>query len=209
MLNLSPIFRFATDSMHEFGEHLNVPPLPTTVFLMQRDVINHYRYAATHYFPISLSEPYLQNSSIGTPYEKWRKFTNDDFELLGFACLNLMRYTSRLIFSTTYNGLIDSGRARETKERCDLLTSPICDHKFENKRIGIQVNEDETMTIFRFDDVIQMEITSIADRTVLSTIQEQCLHEVAELEGLNQNFAETCKNQSCVSYDALNESFWV
>ena len=209
MLNLAPIFRFATDSMREFGEHLNVPPLPTTVFLMQRDVINHYRYASTHYFPISLSETYLQNSSIGTPYEKWAKFTNDDFDLLDFACLNLMRYTSRLIYSTAYNGLVDSGRARETRERCDLLTSPICDYKYNNKRIGIQINDNQTMTIFRFNDEIETETEPIANRAILASYRDQCMYEVAELEKLNQEFAKLCDDKSCIFFDALNESFWV
>ena len=209
MLNLAPIFRLATDTMQEFGEYLDVPPLPTTVFLMQRDVINHYRYASTHYFPISLSEPYLQNSSIGTPYEKWAKFTNDDFDLLDFACLNLMRYTSRLIYSTTYNGLVDLGRARETKDRCDVLTSPICDHKYKNTRIGIQINADETMMIFRFNDQIETRTEPINNRSVLVNFQKQCLQEIGELEKLNLEFAQMCDNKSCVSFDALNESFWV
>ncbi len=195
--------------MVEFDEYLNVPPLPTAVFMMQRDVINHYHYAATHYFPISLSEHFLQESSIGTPYEKWMKFTNDDFDLFDFACLNLMRYTSRLIYSTTYNGLVNSGRGRETKERCDHLTSPICDHQYENKRLGIRINANETLTVYRFNDTIEIEIVSIADRSLLEKLRDQCLQEIETLEILNLEFAKTCESESCVSFDALNQSYWI
>jgi hypothetical protein len=44
------------------------------------DVVNAAEYALTHYFPLTLTESFLQNSSIGTPYQKWAKFTNDDFQ---------------------------------------------------------------------------------------------------------------------------------
>ena len=74
MLNLTPLFEYANDACSEFGEHLSVPPLPAAIYMMQRDVINHYRYSAR--LAISLDEPYLQNSSFGTPYQKWTKFAN-------------------------------------------------------------------------------------------------------------------------------------
>jgi hypothetical protein len=41
--------------------------------MMQQDVISHYQYAMSHYFNLTLKEKYLQNSSIGTPYQKWQK----------------------------------------------------------------------------------------------------------------------------------------
>ncbi len=214
MLNLSPIFERAIAACEEFGEHLRVPPLPVAVYMMQRDVINHYRYAVNHYFPISLHEPYLQNSSLGSPFTKWAKFTNDDFELLSFTCINLMRYTSRLVYMTVYPGLEASGRLRETKDRCDGLTHPICDHKYAGKALGIRVNEDGTLTINRFGDQITTEKVAIGDRTILSTLRDQCLTEADSLESLNGEFAKICgkmmqDHRPNKPFDSLHESFWV
>jgi hypothetical protein len=36
----------------------------------------------THYLPLTLAEPFLQNSSLGPPYHKWALFTNDDFKIV-------------------------------------------------------------------------------------------------------------------------------
>lgn len=44
------------------------------------EVINACEDALNHYLPLNLDEPFLQNSSIGTPYQKWAKFTSEDFE---------------------------------------------------------------------------------------------------------------------------------
>ena len=214
MLNLAPIFEKAIDACDEFGDHLRVPPLPVAVYMMQRDVINHYRYAATHYFPISLTEPYLQDSSLGPPFTKWAKFTNDDFDLLSFTCITLMRYTSRLVYMTVYPGLEAAGRLRETKERCDGLTSPICQYNYAAKTIGIRVNEDHTLTISRFGDEIETETLAIADRTILGSIRDQCLTEADSLESLNRKFSRICgklmrDHQPNNPFYALHESFWV
>lgn len=76
-------------------------PLPAAVYMMQVvDVIDHYRYALTHYLTLTLNEPYLQISSLGTPYQKWAFFVNKDFELLALSVHNLLRYTSRLVHET-------------------------------------------------------------------------------------------------------------
>jgi hypothetical protein len=56
--------------------------LVVVVYHLLGDVVNAAEYALTHYFPLTLTESFLQNSSIGTPYQKWAKFTNDDFQKL-------------------------------------------------------------------------------------------------------------------------------
>jgi len=94
MLNLKEPFIDAASVFEEAGEHLTISPMASVVYVMQRDVINHYRYALTHYLTVDLSAPFLQHSSLGTPYQKWAKFTNDDFNMLFFAIENLLRYTA-------------------------------------------------------------------------------------------------------------------
>ncbi|VDO14704.1 unnamed protein product [Brugia timori] len=100
MLNIEPVFNDALTSILDGGEHLEAAPLAATVYLMQRDVINQYRYALEHYLTVDLTASFLQNSSLGTPLQKWAKFTNDDFRLLSFHLQNLVRYTARLLCET-------------------------------------------------------------------------------------------------------------
>jgi hypothetical protein len=56
--------------------------LALVIHTLSEDVINAADHALTHYLPLTLAEPYLQNSGIGTPYQKWAKFTNEDFAKL-------------------------------------------------------------------------------------------------------------------------------
>uniref|UniRef100_UPI00403A2162 hypothetical protein n=1 Tax=Variovorax sp. BK018 TaxID=3450241 RepID=UPI00403A2162 len=100
MLNIESVFNDALTSILDGGEHLEASPLAATVYLMQRDVINQYRYALEHYLTVDLTASFLQNSSLGTPLQKWAKFTNDDFRLLSFHLQNLVRYTARLLCET-------------------------------------------------------------------------------------------------------------
>lgn len=147
MLNISFIFDDANSVMANYANHLVVSPLPAVVYMMQMDVINHYRYALEHYFTLTLDEPFLQNSSIGTPYQKWAYFTNHDFEMLSFAIHNLLRYTSRLVHETECVAMKESERYTEMKGRSNLYTSPICEVRFRNKSIGISVHEDNQLSI--------------------------------------------------------------
>ena len=125
-----------------------------------------------------------------------------------------MRYTSRLVYMTVYPGLEASGRLRETKDRCDGLTNPICDHNYAGKKVGIHVNEDNTLTITRFGDQTEMETVTIGDRTILGSIRDQCMAEADSLELLNSKFSKICgklmhAQRPNRSFDALHESFWV
>jgi hypothetical protein len=54
--------------------------LAVVLYHLLGDVVNAAEHALIHYFPLTLSESFLQNSSIGTPYQKWAKFTNEDFQ---------------------------------------------------------------------------------------------------------------------------------
>lgn len=150
MLNLLPIFEDAIESFSRYESYLKVPPLPATVFLMQCDVINHYRYAVNHYLPLTLNEHFLQNSSIGNPYQKWAKFTNDDFDILSFAVTNLLRYTGRLICETEVSGLEANKQFADSKSRSSVYIAPLVEIDQSNKRIGIYVHENEILSITPF-----------------------------------------------------------
>lgn len=149
MLNLSYITEDANAAMAGYADRLAVAPLPAAVYMMQVDVLNHYRYALTHYLTLTLNEPYLQKSSLGTPYQKWAFFVNKDFELLSFAIHNLLRYTSRLVHETQWpNGGRDTSEyMRSFKDKSNTYTGPLCDIKYKDKPIGIRVHDDPRLTV--------------------------------------------------------------
>jgi hypothetical protein len=147
MLNLAFIFDDANRALTEHADHLAVFPLPGTIYLMQQDVINHYRYALDHYFCLSLQESFLQNSSIGSPYQKWAFFTNKDFELLSIAIRNLLRYTSRLVHESECVTLRTQGKHSEMRSRSNTYTSLLCEIKYNHKSIGVSVGENQLLLI--------------------------------------------------------------
>jgi len=144
MLNLSFIFDDAYAAMTEYADRLAVTPLPAAVYMMQVDVLNHYRYALTHYFTLTLSEPYLQNSSLGTPYQKWAFFVNKNFEMLSFTIHNLLRYASRLVHET---GCTLRTESRSYKVESNSYTHPLCDIKYKDRPIGIRVHDDQQLIV--------------------------------------------------------------
>jgi len=150
MLNLAPIFEDAITAMRDHSGLLEVKPLPATVFLLQCDVINHYRYALTHYFNLTLQEHYLQNSSLGTPYEKWAKITNDDWEEFSFCTHHLIRYTSRLIHETWCPALRNAEQYSELARLSNGYTNPICDINYKHRSIGVRIGAEETLAVTPF-----------------------------------------------------------
>jgi len=166
MLNLAFIFDDAIHALTRYAKDLAVVPLPAAVYMMQVDVINHYHYALEHYLTVALDAPFLQNSSRGTPYQKWALVTNEDFETLSFAVHNLLRYTSRLIHETeclVHMGgrsseeqrsafaerLLQSGEKfwEERKIKSNSYTGPICEIRYRNKSIGVMVHDDHRLSL--------------------------------------------------------------
>ena len=166
MLNLAFIFDDAIHALTRYAKDLAVVPLPAAVYMMQVDVINHYHYALEHYLTVALDEPFLQNSSRGTPYQKWALVTNEDFETLSFAVHNLLRYTSRLIHETEClvpmggrfseeqrsafaKRLLQSGEKfwEDRTIKSNSYTSPICEIRYRNKSIGVMVHDDHRLSI--------------------------------------------------------------
>src|SRR5688572_6549662 len=125
MLNLRFAFDDAITAISEFADELKIPSLPGAVFLMQGDVLNSYRHALTHYLTVPLSSHFLQNSSLGTPYQKWSHVTNENFGMLSFAVRNLLRYSSRLFHESIAQALRDQRRFEGFATRSNAYTSPI------------------------------------------------------------------------------------
>lgn len=50
------------------------------VFNLLRKILSATEHAIIHYFTLTLSEPFLQNSQHGSPYQKWALVTNENFQ---------------------------------------------------------------------------------------------------------------------------------
>lgn len=156
MLNLAFMFDDAVHALTQYGDHVATAPLPAAVYMMQVDVINHYRHAVEHYLTVPLDAPFLQKSSIGTPYQKWAYFTNEDFEMLSFAIHNLLRYTSRLVHETEEHlrrrvpdESVEDMEAfyDQMKHKSNTYTAPLSEIRHFRKSVGVTVHDDQRLSI--------------------------------------------------------------
>ncbi len=63
-------------------ENLLNPKRVYDVFRSLEEVISDVKLVSNHYLALDFTEEYLQNSSLGEPIDKWRKFFNKDLEQL-------------------------------------------------------------------------------------------------------------------------------
>jgi len=204
MFNIRFVLDDAIRCLEAYSEEIAIKPLPATVFLMQQDVVNHLAHALTHYFPLTLDAPFLQNSSLGTPYEKWAKFTNDDFELF-FTCFrNLVAYTGRLVYESERKVLQRQRRFDEIKTVENRYTEINCDFKYFNGFIGIRVHANERIAIHAVDFTAAgnldrtpsncMErVVDITDRSVIKQISTAIRIELDELNRLHSSYRTLCE----------------
>src|ERR1043166_2152290 len=228
MLNLDFVFDDAIDALTQYSDDVAVVPLPAAVYMMQVDVINHYHHALEHYLTVALDEPFLQDSSLGPPYQKWAFFTNEDFGELSFTIHNLLRYTSRLIHETE---CLPTKASYERAIKSSSYTSPICEIR-RNRSIGVVVHDDHRLSIFAMRtrasprgvtarskrgeprEAIQTETIDIADRSCLVTLRARGRVELAELKRRNRGFAEVCdafyqSRRVVQPFSNLNQSYWI
>ncbi len=226
MLNLSSIFQDAIDALLGRQVPVEVPPLPAVVYMMQRDVVNHYRQALLHYFTLSLS---------GSPYPEWSSSTKTEFEVLNFTIHNLLRYTSRLVHDNHRDRFGTSGgpdplarleRIHEFQALSNVYTHSLCDMKILGRRIGIRVDLDHVLALTPFTrDLSETDVSDhsaclrearidIRERMGLMQLQRDGLAEVEDLDRHNRTFADLCagfygKVAPTGPFDAMNESWWL
>lgn len=214
MLQLSRVYEDAIEAMEAHSRFLGVPSLPATVFMMQRDVINSYRHALDHYFTISLSEPYLQNSSLGAPYQKWAFFVNQNWDMVSFTVHQLLRYTSRLIHETTLNAIRESDQIAGMKPKSNEYSHPLCAFKSRGMKVGVLIAEDQIIQIRPLPTAHESDsptIRDIRDRSVLIGLRDEGLKELDALTILNRRFGGICNSYSAEpaqEFDNLVESYW-
>lgn len=150
MLNLAAVYRDAILAAQDHGHHNIVACLPATVYLLQRDTINQYRYMLEHYLLVPLDATFLQNSSIGTPYEKWAYFLNEDASRLSTAVHDLLRFTSRYIHETVVHAHELAHRYDDMKNAGNNYIGALVESSHKGRPIGLRVLENEKIDITPF-----------------------------------------------------------
>ena len=223
MLNINPIFSDALTAILHGGEHLEAAPLAATVYLRQRDVINHYRSALEHYLTAELSAPFLQNSSLGTPFQKWAKFTNDDFMLLSFHIHNLLRYTARLLCETLSRKHDAQREFAMSKDASSKYISLLVNLAPPATGIGVRIADprsvqvrslaagDELVTTGTHDEIYAWE-SDVERRDVLRKLMLWGENELAILCEAHEAYAAVCEqfykdHQITVPFDRLHPSY--
>ena len=214
MLNLQPVFHDALTSLTEGSEFLVSPPLAACVYLMQRDVINQYRYALEHYLTVDLAAPFLQNSSLGSPHQKWAKFTNDDFALLSFHIKNLVRYTARLVDQTLAKLHQSRGEFHESKAVGNNYIPCIVETADSQSFLGIRCEAASTVKVIALAKEVTLtskateETThfwkdEVERRRVLNELLRSGEAEVTALSQVHEVYSLACRkyyeNQPVIS----------
>jgi hypothetical protein len=170
---------------------------------------------------LTLNEHFLQNSSIGTPYEKWAKFTNEDFDNLAFMVTNLIRYTTRLIHETESVALHAERRFAEASARSNAYIPPLVEIDHRQRRIGIRIDPDNTLALTPFatessgfDAALRERTISLVDRSVLNELETEALAECDYLAKANDRFRVLCnsycaEHEVAAAFDRLHQSWWL
>jgi len=203
MINLRSIFEDSITSIDNGSDVLQIKSLPISVLMMQKDVINHYKYAIQHYFLEDLKQPFLQNSSLGTPYEKWRKFTSDDFEILFQSIKFLVTFTSRLYHESELFQRTTTSEVDTFKTDSNRYTDLISNFKNSGKKLGVFIKSDESLEICEFVPggifsnnswcSVKTSTFDISDRSVLKVMVTNALAEISVLEDLHHTYKEKCR----------------
>lgn len=225
MLNIEPVFSDALTSIEDGGNHLEAAPLAATVYLMQRDVINQYRYALEHYLTVELTAPFLQNSSLGTPSEKRAKFTNDDFTLLAFHVQNLVRYTARMLCETLSVRHVGEREFAKSKDASSKYISLLVKLARPEVEIGLHVEELNSFKVssLALDDAlvtigVREQTYAWRDdaerRHVLSQLVRSGEEELANLWKGHEAYAAACQKfygtrPTIAPFDCLHPSYCI
>lgn len=146
-----------------------------------------------HYLPISLDVAYLQNSSFGTPFQKWRYFTNQDFK-------EATKAAKKFALSLEGLGYMKHG-----------MLTPIAEEKirsckqyygfFHTEYDGGIISEDgESIDLISFETVkdeikaksISLDISTFEKRIDLVRESETIYQQFADLENLMRKLIMNC-----------------
>jgi len=88
------------DKFIKSDENINAPKNIYDTYRKLEVMIDNINLVANHYLALDFKEEFLQNSSFGTPQDKWRQFFNKDLEQLNASI-------KKYIFKLYYIGFED------------------------------------------------------------------------------------------------------
>ncbi|WP_437605501.1 hypothetical protein WMF20_30900 [Sorangium sp. So ce834] len=180
--------------------------LALVVYHLLGDMVNAAEHALGDYFPLTLAEPFLQNSSLGSPYQKWAIFTNEDFSMLD-ACARRVVLAGWKAYEEAV-GPLDDDRSKKdawhwfhsvytqyascvvSREEPSLTLSTVSlmgwvepgTHTFMNV-----VNRPEPPA--STPPIVALTTRDISDRTAIAELRGVGLGNLRELRRLNHQFA--------------------
>lgn len=139
MLDISRIFEDGIHVFRNFSSSLTVPPLPATIFMMQRDVVDHYGFALMR----SLT-PYADEECVPVSHavQRDRRRTNRANEAcarLALVVRDVIRYTARLGHATELAGFDPSPRPEDLKNSRIRYVGIITELRRSDAAIGLRM----------------------------------------------------------------------
>lgn len=183
-------------------------PLALVIHYQLCDLLNATHFALTHYLPLTLHESFLQNSSLGTPYQKWAKITSEEFAILD-SCLIRLLAVAKLWYEQTVDlGSHEESAASKVAEgwfstvkkefrscsvRQDAYLLEFCSLNLDGWLADDQVRFLNLWNFARPDDVppaplpsvVERCIRDISDRTIVRQLQEVGLNRLSQMRTTN------------------------
>lgn len=216
---LPSLFRYLIDGV---AIERRCGSLEIVVYHLLGDVVNAAKHALIHYLPLTLDEEFLQHSSIGTPYQKWAKFTNEDFQDLD----NCLRRLVPAVWNWYHQPFDQSHRdPRSIKGvwrwfnaiKTDYVACVVnpSEPSLTTSALGMDAWVEPThRELLRFENdlgqdkgessapIVTRMTYDISDRSVLAELQRAGLARLGELEALNAQFA-TWLQAHCTMQDIV------
>lgn len=174
--------------------------LAISEYHMLGDFIKALEHANNHYLALTLNESYLQNSHLGTPYQKWAIITSDDFGKVD----KILRYLGTIGWEIYSSLLIAGDKENNSKEAFAWFAA------LKNFRFCV-INTDEPYleySTINFDDwvdpdgwilpikafngppVFNKHTIYIEDRAILMDIKQNGIVQIDRMRGALTEFAK-------------------
>lgn len=146
-------------------------------YLALKGVIEYINLVSEHYLVMDFSEDFLQNSSHGTPQEKWRVVLNEDLEKLNTHIKKYLStiyiYTSDMYNAKAYYGYVNQSYDIGHIPPCsmELISRTITTKKFDSKNYYLEKIQKLDLTNYEQKVLLRDELR--AKREILISYNEK------------------------------------
>ncbi|MGK3966636.1 hypothetical protein WMF01_39290 [Sorangium sp. So ce1667] len=180
--------------------------LALVIYHLLGDMVNAAEHALGHYFPLTLTEPFLQNSSLGSPCQKWATFTNEDFGMLD-ACARRVVVAGWKAYEEAFGSLAGDRSRKDAWHWFHSVytqyASCVVSHEGPSLTFStvslmgwVEPGAHTFMNLVNRPDpqastppIVALTTRDISDRTAIAEMRELGLANLRELRRLNHQFA--------------------